>query len=144
MLREGWTDIMKTSFSWLCTTALLLCMGNAWAQDDESADEAETTIRLMTDAEAELPGDVTADIALPDSVPEDAAAVENARFGIDTANENRQRRGDGLATAEEARERGAEMAEEARENRENRGRSEERPDRPDPPDRPDVPTPPGN
>lgn len=136
---------MNTKLAWLWIAALFLCMGDgALAQDDDNDDEAETTIRLMSDAEAELPGAVTADIALPESIPEDAAAVEQARSGIDTANDNRQRREEGLATAEEARERGAEMAEEALENRENRGRSDERPDRPEVPDRPDVPTPPGS
>lgn len=133
---------MNRKFFWIWTIALLMGFGSAWAQDEESGDEAETTIRLMGAAEASLPDAVTADIVLPESVSEDAAAVENAQFGIDAANENRQRREEGLTTADEARERSAEMAEEALENRENRGRGEERPDRPDVPDVPDVPTPP--
>jgi hypothetical protein len=133
-------DVMNRKFTWICTVVLLMGSGSTWAQDE--ADEAETTIRLMGAAEAELPDAVTADIALPDSLPEDSQAVENAQAGIDTANENRQRREDGFATADQARERGAEMAEEALENRENRGRSEDRPEGPDVPEIPDVPQPP--
>jgi hypothetical protein len=133
-------DVMNRKLTWICAVVLLMGFGSAWAQDED--DEAETTIRLMGAAEAELPDAVTADIALPDSLPEDSEAVENAQAGIDTANENRQRREDGLATADQARERGAEMAEEALENRENRGRSEDRPERPDVPEIPDVPQPP--
>lgn len=130
----------KHALTW--TIALLLGSGSAWAQDYENGDEAETTIRLMGSAEASSPDAVTADIALPANLPEDTAAVENAQLGINTANENRQRREAGLATADEARERGAEMAEEALENRENHGRAEERPERPDTPDVPDTPRPP--
>jgi hypothetical protein len=133
-------DIMNRKFAWIYTVVLLMGFGSAWAQDE--ADEAETTIRLMGAAEAELPDAVTADIALPDSLPEDSAAVANAQAGIDTANENRQRREDGLSTADGARERAAEMAEEALENRENRGRSEDRPETPDLPETPEVPQPP--
>ena len=133
---------MNRKFVWAWTIALFLGTGSVWAQDNANDEEAEITIRLMGAAEASLPDAVTADIALPDSLPEDVAAVDKARFGIDTANENRQRREDGLATADEARERGAEMAEEARENRENRGRSEDLPGRPDVPDPPEIPTPP--
>lgn len=130
----------KTAGTWL--VALLLCFGSAWAQDDGKEDEAEITIRLMSAADAELPDAVTDEIALPAVLGEDPAAVENARFGLDTANENRERREDGLATADEARERAAEMAEEAQENRENRGRAGDPPERPDVPEPPNVPDPP--
>ena len=133
---------MNSKHALIWTITLLLASGSTWAQDDENGDEAETTIRLMDSAEASLPEAVTANIALPANLPEDAAAVEHARLGIDTANENRERRETGLATADEARERGAEMAEEALENRENRGRAEDPPERPDVPDLPDTPTPP--
>jgi hypothetical protein len=133
-------DIMNRKFAWIYTVVFLMGFGSAWAQDE--GDEAEATIRLMGAAEAELPNAVTADIALPDSLPEDSEAVENAQAGIDTANENRQRREDGLTTADGARERGSEMAEEALENRENRGRSEDRPETPDVPEIPEVPQPP--
>lgn len=116
-----------------CCSALLLGANVAWAQDD---DEAESTIRLMGAAEAELPEAVTKEITLPAAVAEDSAAVEKAARGLETANENRQRREEGLSTADEARERGADMADEAQDNRENRGRSE---DRPDPPANPGPP-----
>ena len=121
----------------ICCTALLLSANIAWAQDDG---EAESTIRLMGVAEASLPDAVTKEITLPAAVAEDKAAVENAARGLEKANENRQRREEGLSTADEARERGAEMAGEAQENRENRGRSE---DRPEPPANPGPPGPPG-
>jgi hypothetical protein len=124
--------------------ALLLSFGSAWSQDDATEAEAEATIRLMGAAEAELPDAVTKEITLPDSVSEDSAAVENAARGLETANENRLRREDGLATADEARERGAEMAEDAMENRESRGRSDDLPDRPDVPEPPTPPGPPGD
>jgi hypothetical protein len=131
--------MMNRKLVWISTASLLLTCGSAWAQDDE----AETTIRLMGAQEAELPEAVTAEITLPDSVPEDAAAVERAQFGLDTANENRARREAGLARADEARERGSEMAEEARQHREFRGRSDDLPTPPDVPSPPVVPTPPG-
>ena len=119
------------------TIALLMSFGGAWAQDND--EDAEATIRLMGAAEAELPDAVTKEISLPDSVAEDSAAVENAARGLETANENRMRREEGLTTADEAREHGAEMAEEAMENRENRGRSGDRPDTPEPPTPPGPP-----
>ena len=110
--------------------------GPALAEDQGEDDEAEITIRLMETADAELPAAVTEQIELPPAATEDREAVENAQRGIERANENRDRREEGQATADEARERGAEMSEEARENVENRGRSEENP--PDPPNRPDT------
>ncbi len=117
----------------ICCTALLLSANVAWAED---GDEAESTIRLMGAAEAELPEAVTKEITLPAAVAEDSAAVENAARGLDKANENRQRREEGLSKADEARERGSDMADEAHDNRENRGRSE---DRPEPPGNPGPP-----
>ena len=134
-------DIMNRKFAWIYIVVLIFGYSSAWAQDAGTGDEAETTIRLMGVAEAELPDAVTKEIVLPESVPEDSAAVENAQAGLDTANENRARREEGLATADEASQRGAEMAEEALENRENRGRSEDNmpggtpgiPDNPGPP-----------
>ena len=117
----------------ICCTALLLSANLAWALD---GDEAESTIRLMGAAEAELPEAVTKEITLPEAVAEDSAAVDNAARGMETANENRQRREEGLAQADEARERGADMADEAHKNRENRGRSEDRPTPPVDPGRP--------
>ena len=118
----------------ICCTALLLSANAAWAADDE----AESTIRLMGAAEAELPEAVTKEITLPEAVAEDSAAVDNAARGLETANENRQRREAGLTQADEARERGADMANEAQDNRENRGRSGDRPE-PAPPGDPGRP-----
>jgi hypothetical protein len=126
---------MKTKLVLISTGALLLGFSSAWAQEAGNDENAEATIQLMGNAEAELPDAVTDEITLPDSVPEDSAAVVNAQQGLDRANENRARREFGLATAEEARERGAGMAEEAMENRETRGRSENLPGIPDVPDR---------
>ena len=93
----------------------------------------------MGAAEAELPEAITKEIMLPKSLREDSKAVEKAANGLETANQNKQRRKSGPSQADEARERGAEMADEAKNNRESRGRSEE--DRPDPPSNPG---PPGN
>jgi hypothetical protein len=116
--------------------ALLLISGQAWAQD---AAEEEPTIRLMGNAEAALPDAVTKEIRLPPGLREDSGAVENANKGLNTANENRNRE-KGLAIADDARARGAEMSEAAQENRENHGRSD---DLPSPPNRPERPQPPG-
>ena len=113
--------------------ALLLSTNIALADDGT---EAEATIRLMGAADADLPDAVTKEITLPAAVTEDSAAVDNAKRGMDTANENRQRREKGLSTADEARECGADMAGEARDNRDNRGRSEDRPEPPTNPGRP--------
>lgn len=107
----------------ICSSALLLGANVAWALDGE---EAESTIRLMGVAEAELPDAVTKEITLPEAASEDSAAVANTEREMKTANENRERREEGLAQADEARERGADMANEAQKNRENRGRSEDR------------------
>jgi hypothetical protein len=131
--------MMNRKIVWISAATVLLACGSAWAQEDE----AETTIRLMGAQEAELPEAVTAEIALPDAASEDAEAVENAQFGLDTANENRERREAGLATADQARERGAEMAEEAQQNRETRGRSQDLPEPPEVPGPPEIPQPPG-
>jgi hypothetical protein len=134
-------DVMNRNLVWIIIIASSFGYSSAWAQDDAGGDEAETTIRLMGAAEAELPDAVTKEIALPALFSEDSVAVEKAQAGMDTANENRQRREAGLATADEASQSGAELAEDARENRENRGRSEDNvPDgTPGPPDNPGPP-----
>lgn len=123
---------IRTLLLGLGATWLALGGGVAFADEDD-ADPAESTIRLMDAAEAELPEAVTKEIKLPPAAVENSAAVENAARGTQTANENRDRRENGLARADEAREKGAEMAEEANNNRENRGRFDERPTPPDPP-----------
>jgi hypothetical protein len=117
----------------ICCTALLLSANIVWADD---GNEAESTIRLMGAAEAALPEAVTKEITLPEAVAEDATAVDNAARGHETANKNKERRKEGLAQADEAHERGADMANDAQNNRENRGRSEDRPEPPVDPGRP--------
>jgi septum formation inhibitor MinC len=122
----------------LATTALL-ASGSVFAADD-----AEATIRLMGNAEAELPNAVTREITLPEHLlaadPEDqAATVEKAEKGLSKANERNAHRDQGQDQAAAARERNAEMQEKAKENRENRGRSEDHPEPPDPPGPPETP-----
>jgi len=132
---------MKGIALFVASLALTTFSANSWGDDD-----AEATIRLMGAAEAELPDAVTKEISLPEHLLQRAAedqpaAVEHAQKGLDNANANRekQNRLDGLAKAEAARERGAEMSEKANENRENHGRSEDPPGRPDNPGKPDNP-----
>lgn len=126
---------MNRKFALIGTVVLLMSGSGAWAQDHE------TTIRLMGPADAELPGVVTNEISLPDALAVDSAAVENAARGLGTANDNRMmRRNNGLSTAEEARDRAAEMVDGVAESRENNGRSGDRPERPD---RPEPAGPPG-
>lgn len=127
---------MNNKFLLVGITALLLSFSGVRADDPDDGERAESTIRLMGEAEAELPDAVTRVIALPAAVSEDSAAVENAAKqlkGLKKANERLERREEGLSKADDARDRGAEMANEARDNRENRGRSEDRPEPPNPP-----------
>ncbi len=134
---------MKSKILIPAAVALMSVSAGAWAADD---DGAEATIRLMGTAEAEMPDAVTKQISLPDHLLLDGkdqrAAVDKAK-GQDKANERleNEKRNEGLAKAENAREQGAEMSEKAKEARENRGRSE---DRPEPPGRPDDPGRPDN
>jgi len=127
----------------MAIVCLLLSGSIVFAQEEDADDPAESTIRLMGIAEAELPEAVTKEIMLPPAAIENSTAVEKAKRGSQTAQENRERRETGLSRADEAREHGAEMAEEARKNRENRGRFEDPPgppdDRPGPPDNPGPP-----
>ena len=128
---------MKFKTLTMTTAAVLLTANVGWTADETQGDSAESTIRLMGAAEAELPDAVTNEISLPAALADDSVAVEKAAKGLEKANENQQRRETGLAQADEARERGSEMADEAKENRENRGRSE---DRPEPPPNPGSPS----
>ena len=128
---------MKLKTLTMTTAALLLTANVGWTADDPEGDAAESTIRLMGVAEAELPDAVTKEITLPAALTDDSVAVEKAAKGLEKANENQQRRETGLKQADEARERGAEMAQEAKDNRDSRGRSE---DRPDPPPNPGPPS----
>lgn len=138
----------------LLALAFACFAGIADAQED--GDELEATIRLMGADEAELPEAVTREIVLPPNVSEDAAAVEAAAKGLDTANEARSRGDEGPGQGDrgqdiadearsgnpgaEARENAADMAEAARENAENRSRGRDsRPDPPGPPELPDTP-----
>ena len=131
---------MKNKLVLVGITALLLSFSAVQAQDPEEGEEAESTIRLMDEAEAELPDAVTKVISLPAAVSEESAAVEKAAKhlkGLEKANDRLERRENGLSKADDARDRGAEMANEARDSRENRGRSEDHPDPPKPPGPPD-------
>ena len=128
---------MKEELVLVGITALLLSFSAVQAQDPDEGEEAESTIRLMSEAEAELPDAVTKEISLPATVAEDSAAVKNSAKGLEKANEKLELREHGLSKADDARDRGAEMATEARDNRENRGRSQDRPDPPKPPGPPD-------
>jgi hypothetical protein len=123
---------MKTMKLIVTLTMLLFSSGSVMAEDGD----AEATIRLMGNAEMELPEAVTKEITLPEhllAADDQVRAVEKAEKGLEKANERLERRENGLSNADEARERGAEMKEKAQENRENRGRSD---DRPDPPGQP--------
>jgi hypothetical protein len=119
----------------IIATTALLASGGVYAADD-----AEATIRLMGNAEAELPNAVTREITLPEhlllATPEDrAATVEKAEQGLSKANERNAHRDQGQDQAAAARERNTEMKEKAKENRENRGRAEDHPTPPEsPPD----------
>ena len=128
---------MKDKLVLVSITALLLSFSGVQAQDPDEGEEAESTIRLMSEAEAELPDAVTKEISLPATVAEDSAAVKNSAKSLEKVNEKHDRREQGLSKADDARDRGAEMANEARDNRENRGRSQDRPDPPKPPGPPD-------
>ena len=116
---------------------------DALAQDADKADPAESTIRLMGAAEADLPDAVTRDIELPPAMRVNEKAVEKASRGHERANDNRERRQQGLSRADEAREKGNDISGQAKDNRENRGRFDNPPGRPDgppePPERPNGP-----
>lgn len=124
---------MKKTFVLLGITVLLLSFSDVRAQGADDSDEAESTIRLMGSAEAELPDAVTKEILLPPSAIENSAAVEKAAHGLGKTAEKNEQREHGLEKADDAREHGAEMAEQAQQNRESRGRSQDRPEQPDPP-----------
>ena len=117
----------------LLGTAMIFSSSPAWTQEQADEDPTSATIRLMSNAEAELPGAVIKNIKLPENLAVDSEAVENSRRGLATADQNRLVGNKGLDQAEEARQRNNDMAESAQENRENQGRSD---DRPEPPDRP--------
>jgi len=120
----------------------MLATGAVMAQESEEADEMEATMRLMGKAEAELPGAVTKDITLPESLltkNSNSPAVENSADGHQSAKDAREHREQGLTNADQARQRGAEMSENAKEDRENQGRSEDQPDPPGPPENPGPP-----
>ena len=127
----------------LGSLCILLGANVALAQDANSDDPAESTIRLMGQAEATLPDAVTKDIKLPPAMSVDEKAVEKASRGQARANANREGRQQGLEKADEAREKGNDIAEQAKQNRENRGRFDSPPGRPDappgPPERPGGP-----
>jgi hypothetical protein len=123
----------KKTWTTVAIVVLLAASAGSWAADD-----AEATIRLMGNAEAELPDAVTREITLPEHLlaadPEDrVATVEKAEKGLEKANERNAHRQTGQDNAAEARERRSEMKETAKENQENRGRSEDHPTPPEAP-----------
>jgi len=125
--------------------AFMLSMGNAMSQETDSNDEDEmdVTMRLMGNAEAELPDAVTKTITLPDAVllhNAESPAVAASKHGMTTATANKPGREEDLEKADAARERASEMSNQAQNDRETHGRSE---DRPEPPPRPENPGPPG-
>ena len=134
---------MKSLVLMLVIVCVLLGHGDALAQNADKADPAESTIRLMGAAEADLPDAVTKDIELPPAMRVNEQAVEKASRGHELANGNRERRQQGLSRADEARDKGNDISEQAKDNRENRGRFENPPGRPDgppePPERPNGP-----
>jgi hypothetical protein len=138
---------MKTKITVLIfSLVLMFSMGIVLAEETDEPDEMEATMRLMGNAEAELPDAVIKVIELPkhlrdeDSSKYNPTAVEASAKGLLTANENRSKHDDEPQQANDARDNAADMAGDAHDNRETRGRSGERPD---PPGRPDNPGPPG-
>jgi hypothetical protein len=135
----GRDSLMKCRYALLA--AAMTCFSFSMALADD-ADELDATMRLMDDAEAQLPEAVTKPIQLPEHLRNDSVAAGKSESGHQTANaaRNDEHRQSGIDNATEARERAHGMSEEAKENRANLGRSE---DRQDPPDRPDPPNPNG-
>ena len=121
-------------FKLVLLTTLLIVSGTAIGQTTDD-DEMEATMRLMGNAEAELPDAVIKTIELPESLlkrdPE-SPAVEASANGHAKAAERHARREAGLDQAELARERSEEMSQKANDNRESLGRGE----RPEPPENP--------
>jgi hypothetical protein len=130
---------MSRKLALLWAGVLLLGTSGAWA-DEDGVPNAEATIRLMDEADAELPDAVMNEVTLPD-----LPASSKGADGLVTAEENQGRRDTGQdvadGTLENARDNANSVAEDALENVEQRGRSEEhRQD--DPPGPPDQPGPP--
>lgn len=95
----------------------ILCL--AFAAGTAFAQDGEITMQVI---EGELPEAVTESITLPGDADPDA--VIDSKFGLDTANEARLRRNQGLDTAREAMASGAAERSEALESA--RGLSEHR------------------
>ena len=137
---------MKTRHAVFITSLMLLFSMSPVLAQDSDEDQLDATMRLMCNAEAQLPEAVIKTIELPAHLREDAAAASdsaasNSKKGHDQANAAREGRKQGLEAAADARDKAKDMKEAAKENRENHGRSE---DLPDPPNRPDdVPNPSG-
>ena len=127
----------------ILATALMVVAAGARAQDAESNDSLDLTMKLLPEGAAS-PEAITKTIALPPAAS--ASGVANSENGRARANEAREARETGRENAAEARERGRdfgqEIAEQARENRDNAGRGNA-PDRPDRPELPDQANPPG-
>jgi hypothetical protein len=143
----------------LAAATWLLAGAVANAQDADgsngSDDSLDVTMTLLPEG-ASLPDAVTRTIPLPDT-----ATSSHAQPGLDTANENRLRRDDGLETAQDARDRGRQFGQDVRDQAAEQRENAERGQRPDgagppdglpptsppdqtsPPDLPDQANPPG-
>ena len=131
----------------LVLATFVLASGTVYGQDSDG-DEMEATMRLMGNAEAELPDAVIKTIELPEALltkHPDSPAIDASADGHGKAAERHARRDAGLDQADLARDRGADMSQKAAEDRENLGRSDDRPEPPENPGAPDdLPGPPGN
>ncbi len=140
--QDFWMSQMKIKILIPAIIALMGVSAGAWA--DKPDGDGTVTMRLMDEAEAELPSVVTNPIELPSHLLEDTEKsdkLERAKKALEDATTNRNNgREHGLSHAESVRENAQDMADTAKDNRENRGRSEEkRPDRPEPPGPPENP-----
>lgn len=144
--RDQDRGMTRTPLLRIAVLSTVFAAGTAFAQ--EEAGELEATIRLMSEAEAELPEAVTREIVLPANVTVDDVAVEASAKGLGKADDARQggrERGQGVAAearenaSADARDNASDMAEAARENAENRSRANE--NRPERPERPETPNP---
>lgn len=101
---------MLTKFAKYVGCSLLLCLfvAPAWAQDEDNGEEVldDVTMEVTSSPDADEEEYVD-EIELPGSAAEEAEA--NAKFGIDTANQARER------AADEGRDFGQETSHRARE-----------------------------
>jgi hypothetical protein len=134
--KKGGKKLMKAKYTLIIAMLMLLfSFSLALAEDSDDSGALDATMRLMDDAEANLPEAVTKPIQLPEHLRESTVAADKSTTGHTEANAARdnQHRKDGLNKANDARDRASSLAEAAKDNRESHGRSEDRPEPPDPP-----------